>query len=181
MNKNNVITFFIFICLFIPQNVLAYVITVKDTSAYQFQNSKYLGPNPLYSTSYEVNLDVGEILEIVVEKNIDGKKDDVASVNATNFKIISNDNEQIVAVSFTSKGEQMFTLKKDGRFHFYQTLHALQDYPPHKKGDSFSVVSFGGLYDDAKWELRIMDATSVSRKSNKHWKAILPHINLREI
>ena len=65
-------------------------------------------------------------------------------MNATNFKIISNDNEQIVAVSFTSKGEQMFTLKKDGRFHFYQTLYALQDYPPHKKGDSFSVVSFGG-------------------------------------
>ena len=143
MNKKNVIPFLIFICLFIPQNVLAYVITVKDTSAYQFQNGKYIGANPLYSTSYEVNLDAGEILEIVVEKNIDGTKDDVASVNATNFKIISGDNEQIVAVSFTSKGEQMFTLKKDGSFHFYQTLYALQDYPPHKKGDSFSVVSFG--------------------------------------
>jgi len=138
MNKKNVITFLIFICLFIPQNVLAYAIIVKDTSAYQFQNGKYLGVNPLYSTSYEVNLDAGEILEIV-----DGTKDDTASVNATNFKIISSDNKQIMAVSFTSKGEQMFTLKKDGRFHFYQTLYALKDYPPHKKGDSFSVVSFG--------------------------------------
>lgn len=57
--------------------------------------------------------------------------------------IISSDNEQIVAVSFTSQGERMFTLKKDGSFHFYQTLYALKDYPPHKKGDSFSVVSFG--------------------------------------
>ena len=67
----------------------------------------------------------------------------MASVNATNFKIISSDNEQIVAVSLTSKGEQMFTLQKDGSFHFYQTLYALKDYPPHKKGESFSVVSFG--------------------------------------
>ena len=74
MDKKYAILFLIFVCLLIPQNVLAYVITVKDTSAYQFQNGKYLGPNPLYSTSYEVNLDVGEILEIVVEKNIEGKK-----------------------------------------------------------------------------------------------------------
>jgi len=138
MNKKYTITFLIFVCLFIPQNVLAYVITVKDVSAYQFQNGKYIGVNPLYSTSYEVNLDAGEILEIV-----DGTKDDTVSLNATNFKIISNDNGQIVAVSFTSKGEQMFTLKKDGSFHFYQTLYALKDYPPHKKGDSFSVISFG--------------------------------------
>jgi len=138
MNKKYAIPFLIFLCLFIPQNVLAYVITVKDTSAYQFQNGKYISANPLYSTSYEVNLDAGEILEIV-----DQTKDDVAPENATNFKIISSDNEQIVAVSFTSKGEQMFTLKKDGSFHFYQTLYALKDYPPHKKGDSFSVVSFG--------------------------------------
>lgn len=138
MRKKCTIPFFIFVCLFIPQNVLAYVITVKDTSAYQFQNGKYIGANPLYSTSYEVNLDAGEILEIV-----DGTKDDTAPVNATNFKIISSDNEQIVAVSHTSQGEQMFTLKKDGSFHFYQTLYALKDYPPHKKGDSFSVVSFG--------------------------------------
>jgi len=138
MNKKNGITFLILVCLFIPQNVLAYVILVKDTSAYQFQNGKYIGTNPLYSTSYEVNLDAGEILEIV-----DETKDDVASENTTNFKIISSDNKQIVAVSFTSKGEQIFTLKKDGSFHFYQTLYALKDYPPHKKGDSFSVVSFG--------------------------------------
>jgi len=138
MNKKYIIIFLIFVYLFIPENVLAYVITVQDTSAYQFQNGKYIGTNPLYSTSYEVNLDAGEILEIV-----DGTKDDAASVNATNFKIISSDNEQIVAVSFTSKGEQMFTLKKDGSFHFYQTLYALKDYPPHKKGDNFSVVSFG--------------------------------------
>ena len=129
---------FILVCLFIPQNVLAYVITVKDTSAFQFQNGKYIGVNSLYSTSYEVNLDAGKILEIV-----DGTKDDVAPENAANFKIISDDNEQIVAVSFTSHGEQMFTLKKNGSFHFYQTLYALKDYPPHKKGDSFSVVSFG--------------------------------------
>jgi len=138
MNKKYIIIFLIFVYLFIPENVLAYVITVQDTSAYQFQNGKYIGTNPLYSTSYEVNLDAGEILEIV-----DGTKDDAASVNATNFKIISSDNEQIVAISLTSKGEQMFTLKKDGSFHFYQTLYALKDYPPHKKGDSFSVVSFG--------------------------------------
>ena len=138
MNKKYIIIFLIFVYLFIPENVLAYVITVQDTSAYQFQNGKYIGTNPLYSTSYEVNLDAGEILEIV-----DGTKDDAASVNATNFKIISSDNEQIVAISLTSKGEQMFTLKKDGSFHFYQTLYAHKDYPPHKKGDSFSVVSFG--------------------------------------
>ena len=138
MDKKYIIPFLILACLFIPKNVLAYVITVKDTSAYQFQNGKYIGTNPLYSTSYEVNLDAGEILEIV-----DGAKDDAASVNATNFKIISSDNGQIVAVSYTSKGEQMFTLKKDGSFHFYQTLYALKDYLPHKKGDSFSVVSFG--------------------------------------
>ena len=143
MDKKYIIPFLILACLFIPKNVLAYVITVKDTSAYQFQNGKYIGTNPLYSTSYEVNLDAGEILEKVAEKSIDETKDDAVSVNATNFKIISNDNEQIVAVSLTSKGEQMFTLKKDGSFHFYQTLYALKDYPPHKKGDSFSVVSFG--------------------------------------
>jgi len=71
--KKNSITFLILVCLFIPQNVLAYVITVKDTSAYQFKNGKYIGANPLYSTSYEVNLDAGEILEIVAEKNIDEK------------------------------------------------------------------------------------------------------------
>ena len=99
MNKNNVIIFFIFVYLFIPENVLAYIITVKDTSAYQFQNGKYIGTNPLYITSYEVNLDTGEILEIV-----DGTKDDAASVNATNFKIISSDNGQIAAVSLTSQG-----------------------------------------------------------------------------
>jgi len=127
MSKKYTIPLLILVCLFIPQNVLAYVITVKDASAYQFQNGKYIGVNPLYSTSYEVNLDAGEILEIV-----DGTKDDTASVNATNFKIISNDNGQIVAVSFTPQGEQMFTLKKDGSFHFYQTLYALKDYPPHK-------------------------------------------------
>jgi len=143
MNKKYVVSFLILVYLFIPQNVFAYVITVNDTSAFLFQNGKYIGENPLYTTSYEVNLDAGEILEIVAEKNIDGTPVDMASVNATNFKIISSDNGQIVAISFTFKGEQMFMLKKDGSFHFYQTLYALKDYPPHKKGDSFSVVSFG--------------------------------------
>jgi len=143
MDKKYIIPFLILVCLFIPENVLAYVITVQDTSAYQFQNGRFAGSNTLYITSYEVNLEAGEILEIVAEKNTDGTLADMASENVANFKIISNDNKQIVAVSLTSHGEQMLTLKKDGSFHFYQTLYALKDYPPHKKGDSFSVVSFG--------------------------------------
>jgi len=138
VNKKYVVPFLLFVCLFIPQNVLAYVIMVEDTFSYEFQNGKFVGSDTLYSTSYEVNLDAGEILRIV-----DGTKDDTAPEDAANFKIISNDNGQIVAVSLTTHGEQMFTLKKDGSFYFYQTLYALKDYPPHKKGDSFSVVSFG--------------------------------------
>lgn len=143
INKKRVIIFLVFVCLFIPKNVLAYVITIKETSAYQFRNGKYLGANQLYSTSYEVDLDASEILEIVAETSSDGTKVDAESANGTSFKIISLDNEQIVAVNLASDGEQIFTLKKDGSFHFYHTLYALKDYPPRKKGESFSVVSFG--------------------------------------
>jgi len=143
--KQLVITFICLMFLVISENVFAYLIKTADKTSYQFQNGKYIGDNNPYVALYEVDLDAGVVLEKVAEVNIDGTQIDMAAltVNKSKFKIISNDDGQIVAVSITPHGEQMLTLKNDGTFHFYQTLYALQDYSPLKKGDNFSVVSFG--------------------------------------